>query len=191
MLSRDEIEKMIKKSGALLEGHFELTSGLHSDKYLQCALILQDPERCEALCRELADKFKATLVDVVIGPAMGGIIISYETARHLGCRSIFAERKDERMKLRRGFSIDRGEKVLVVEDVVTTGGSVKEVIFLAREKEAVVVGIGAIVDRSPEEVDFGDLQFKPLIRLDIKTFERDRCPLCKKDIELTKPGSRR
>ena len=191
MLSRDRIGKMIKESHALLEGHFELTSGLHSDKYLQCALLLQDPKRSEALCRELAYRFKDFEIDVVVGPAMGGIIVSYETARCLGCRSVFTERKDGKMVLRRGFALARNERVLIVEDVATTGGSVKEVISLVRGKEAIVIGVGAIVDRSPQGVDFDGLQFKPLVRLDIKTFERKRCPLCKKDIKLTKPGSRK
>ncbi len=191
MLSRDRIEKMIRKSRSLLEGHFELTSGLHSDKYLQCALLLQDPMRSEILCRELADRFKDSEIDVVVGPAMGGIIVSYETARCLGCRSVFTERKDEKMVLRRGFALARNERVLIVEDVVTTGGSVKEVISLVREKGAIVVGVGAIVDRLPREMNFGSLQFKPLIRLDIKTFEREECPLCKKGIKLIKPGSRK
>ena len=191
MLFKDEIEEMIRESGALLDGHFELTSGLHSDKYLQCALLLQDPKRGGVLCRELADRFKDFEVDVVVGPAMGGIIVSYETARHLGCRSIFAERENGKMALRRGFALTRDERVLVVEDVVTTGGSVKEVISAAEEKGAIVVGVGAIVDRSSGGADFDGLQFKPLIRLDIKTFEREGCPLCKKGIKLTKPGSRK
>ena len=199
MLTRNKIEEMIRKSGALLEGHFELTSGFHSAKYFQCALLLQDPKRCALLAKELANKFRtakglsggaALKVDVVIGPAMGGIVLAYETARQMGCRSIFSEWKDGRMILRRGFSITRGERVLVVEDVVTTGGSVKEVIMLAEAKGAEVIGVGAIVDRSQCEVNFGKIKFASLIRLEIQTFAARECLLCKKGIEFSKPGSR-
>ena len=191
MLARDKIEEMIKGCGALLEGHFELTSGLHSERYLQCALLLADPQRCAVLCKEMAENFKDGEIDVVIGPALGGIVVSYETARHLGCRSLFAERKDGEMKLRRGFTLAAGERVLVVEDVVTTGGSVQEVIDLIRAQGAEVVGVGVIVDRSAGEVPFGDLDFKPLIRFAIKTYEKDVCPLCQQGSKLTKPGSRK
>lgn len=185
-----KVLEIFKKSGALLQGHFILSSGLHSAQYLQCALILQEPEYAKAVCAELAEKFKADKPTVVIGPALGGVIVSFEVAKALGVRSIFSEREEGKMTLRRGFDIKPQDKVLVVEDVVTTGGSTKEVIDLVKSKGAQVIGVGAIVDRSAGKAGFG-VKFESLLKLDIETFPPDKCPLCKSGTPAVKPGSRR
>jgi len=182
--------QMFKDTDALLEGHFLLTSGKHSSKYLQCAKILQYPNLAEAICKDLAKNFEGQEIDVVIGPAIGAITLSYELARQLNCRSIFAEREDGIMKLRRGFKIEEGEKVLVVEDVITTGGSVKEVIELVKESGGEIVAVAGIVDRSGGKVDLG-YPLKTLLTLNIETYEPDNCPLCREGILLVKPGSRK
>ena len=189
-MTEKEVLGLFEKSGALLKGHFKLSSGLHSEKYLQCALVLQHPEIAERLSGALANKFSAEKIDVVIGPALGGVTLAYEVARIVGARGLFTERQDGKMVLRRGFSISKGEKVLVVEDVVTTGGSTKEVIDLARSFGADVVGVGSIIDRSSSNVDFA-VPFRPLARAEIETFEESKCPLCEKQIPVTKPGSRK
>ena len=154
-MTREEILELFTKTDVLKTGHFLLTSGLHSDKYLQCAQLLQYPEATEKAIAELANNFKDKGIETVVGPAMGGIIISYEMARQLGAKAIFTEREDGKMALRRGFAIKPGEKILVVEDVVTTGGSVKEVISLVKELGGEVVAVAALVDRSGGKVDFG------------------------------------
>ena len=132
-MTRDDALNIFKKTGALLEGHFRLTSGLHSTQYFQCAKVLQYPEHAETFCKEIADHFSSNVPDVVVSPAIGGIVVGQEVARLLGCRAIFAERENENMTLRRGFEIEPGEKVIVVEDVVTTGGSLKEVVQLVQK----------------------------------------------------------
>lgn len=174
---------------ALLSGHFRLSSGLHSEKYLQCALVLQYPGAAEKLSKELAKKFSKERIGVVIGPALGGVTLAYEVARAIGARGLFTERQDGKMVLRRGFSIENGEKILVVEDVVTTGGSTKEVIDVVKSLGGEVVGVGSIIDRSSERVDFG-VPFQALAKVKVETFEEKSCPLCKKNIPVTKPGSR-
>jgi len=189
-VTEKEILGLFEKSGALLKGHFKLSSGLHSEKYLQCALILQYPDIAERLSKALANKFSAEKIDVVIGPALGGVTLAYEAARALGVRGLFTERQNGKMVLRRGFSISRGEKVLVVEDVVTTGGSTKEVIDLVKSFGADVVGVGSIIDRSGAGIDFG-APFRSLAKVNVETFEEKDCLLCKKSIPVTKPGSRR
>ncbi|AZT90328.1 orotate phosphoribosyltransferase [Caldicellulosiruptor changbaiensis] len=182
--------QMFKDTDALLEGHFLLTSGKHSSKYLQCAKILQYPNLADAICKDLAKNFVGQEIDVVIGPAIGAIILSYELARQLNCRSIFAEREDGIMKLRRGFKIEEGEKVLVVEDVITTGGSVKEIIEIVKENGGEIVGVAGIVDRSGGKLDLG-YPLKTLLTLEIETYEPDDCPLCREGIPIVKPGSRK
>ena len=152
-MTEKEILALFEKSGAFLKGQFKLSSGLHSEGYLQCALVLQDPEAAAKLAKALAKKFSKDEIDAVIGPALGGITLAYEVARQLGARGIFAEREDGAMTLRRGFSIARGEKVLVVEDVITTGGSTKEVIELVKRSGGIVVGVGAIIARSAGGTD--------------------------------------
>ena len=190
-MTEKEVLGLFEKSGALLRGHFKLSSGLHSEKYLQCALVLQYPGIAEKLSKALADKFSAEKIDVVIGPALGGVTLAYEVARAIGSRGLFTERQDGKMVLRRGFSISKGEKVLVVEDVVTTGGSTKEVIELVKSFGANIVGVGSIIDRSSVAgIDFG-APFKPLAKVAVETFEEDKCPLCKNQTPITKPGSRR
>ncbi|WP_039766822.1 orotate phosphoribosyltransferase [Caldicellulosiruptor sp. F32] len=182
--------QMFKDTNALLEGHFLLTSGKHSSKYLQCAKILQYPNLAETICKDLAKNFAGQEIDVVIGPAIGAITLSYELARQLNCRSVFAEREDGIMKLRRGFKIEEGEKVLVVEDVITTGGSVKEIIEIVKENGGEIVGVAGIVDRSGGKVDLG-YPLKTLLTLEIETYEPDDCPLCREGIPIVKPGSRK
>lgn len=188
-LSTEEIKKIFIDSGALLEGHFRLTSGRHSDRYIQCARVLMEPNYTAALCAHLAEAFKEDAVDVVVGPAMGGIVISYEMARQLGVPSLFTERVDGKMTLRRNFIIEPGQKVLVVEDVVTTGGSVKEVIDIVRENGGIVVGVALLVDRSNGKVDLG-AKVEACLSMDVKSYEAEECPLCKAGLPIIKPGSR-
>lgn len=191
MLTEKEVLKIFRDKGALLTGHFELASGLHSAKYLQCAIVLQYPELAVLLCAELAGRFgqEPGKVDLVISAAIGGIIVGQEVARALKAKAIFCERQEGKMRLRRGFRIARGQRVLVVEDVITTGGSVVEVIDMTREAGGQVVGIGALVDRSGQEVDFG-VKKATLLTLDIPNYRPPRCPLCKRGIPLVKPGSK-
>ena len=184
------ILNLFEKTNALLKGHFKLSSGLHSEKYLQCALVLQYPKYSKYLCLELAKKFKKEKPSAVIAPAIGGVLVSYEVANALGCRSLFTERENGAMTLRRGFDIKKSERILVVEDVITTGGSTKEVIDVVKQRGGDVIGVGAIIDRSFARIDFG-VRFKCLIKLSVKTFEPANCPLCKKNIPISKPGSRR
>ena len=185
-----EVLELFNKYGALLSGHFKLSSGLHSEKYLQCALILQHPDVTEKLAKALAEKFSKEKIDVVIGPALGGITLAYEVARALKVRGIFTERQEGKMLLRRGFSVEKGEKALVVEDVITTGGSTKEVIGVVKSSGGVVAGVGSIIDRSDSVIDFG-AKFIPLAKIKVETYKEDACSLCKKNIPVTKPGSRK
>jgi orotate phosphoribosyltransferase len=181
----------LRELGAVQTGHFRLTSGLHSDRYVHCARLFERPKESAELCARLAAAFKGAgvAVDTVAGPALGGVIMAYETARAFGARNIFAERENGVMTLRRGFKTEPGERVLVVEDVVTTGGSVKEVIAALRAAGAEVAGVGAIVDRSGGNVDFG-VAFKALVSMDIKSWSETDCPLCAQGIPIIKPGSR-
>ena len=190
MLNQDEVLKIFLDSGALMEGHFLLTSGLHSNRYMQCAKVLQYPQYTEMIARHLADKFRDDNIELVIGPAMGGIIVAYEVARQLNVPALFTERLDGEMVLRRGFVMDPGQRVLVVEDVVTTGGSVKEVLDIVREVGAVPVGVGSIVDRSGGQADFDGLPFYSLLQVDIEAYEPENCPLCAQGLPWEKPGSR-
>jgi len=178
-----------RRAGALLEGHFRLTSGLHSPGYLQCALVLQHPRDAGALGAALADRVRGLGVQTVLSPALGGIVIGQEVGRALGVRAIFAERQDGRLTLRRGFSLEAGERVLVVEDVVTTGGSTQETIDVAREAGAVVVGAAAIIDRSGGQQKI-DVPFHVLAEVSLPTYDPDSCPLCREGTPVVKPGSR-
>jgi len=189
-MSEQEILDIFKKSGALLTGHFLLTSGRHSNKYFQCAKVLQYSNYTELLCKMIADKFRNTEIDTVIAPAIGGLVVGQEIARQLNKRFIFAEREDKKLTLRRGFTLDENEKVLVCEDVVTTGGSVFEVIDIIKSNKAKVVGVGFIVDRSNGKVDFSFPQISAL-KMEVVSYQPDDCPLCREDIELVKPGSRK
>ncbi len=190
MLSRQEALTIFSDSGALMEGHFLLTSGRHSNQYMQCAQVLQYPAYTEQLAKHIADKFENDGIELVVGPAMGGIIVSYEVARQLGVPGIFAERKDGQMEIRRGFTINPGQKVLVVEDVVTTGGSVREVIDAVKEAGGEVAGVAVLVDRSNGSVTFGVKQ-EAVLAMDIQSWEQAECPLCQEGkTEAYKPGSR-
>ncbi|MBI4974854.1 MAG: orotate phosphoribosyltransferase [Candidatus Omnitrophica bacterium] len=188
-MTEKEVLELFDKHGAFLKGHFRLSSGLHSEGYLQCALILQHPEIAEKLSRALAKRFEKEKIDLVIGPALGGITLAYEVARSLKLRGIFAERQDGKMVLRRGFSIVKGEKVLVVEDVITTGGSTKEVIELVKSTGGIVIGVGSIIDRSEGRIDFG-VRAEHLAGIKIDTFSEEACPLCRSNVLIVKPGSR-
>lgn len=189
-MTEKEVIGLFNKYEALLAGHFKLSSGLHSEKYLQCALVLQHPDVSEKLSKELAGKFSKDNIDVVIGPALGGVTLAYEVARALGVRGLFTERQEGKMVLRRGFSIKEGEKALVVEDVITTGGSTKEVIEVVKNFGGKVSGVGSIIDRSDTPVDFG-APFHALAKIKVETYKDGECPLCKKGIAITKPGSRK
>ncbi len=189
-MTRQEIIDIFVKTNALLYGHFLLTSGKHSDQYFQCAKVLQYPEYTEKIVGEIAAGFSNVAFDTVIAPAMGGILVGYEFARQTGKRFIFAEREENKMVLRRGFSISEGERILICEDVVTTGGSVREVIEIVKRSNAEITGIAAIVDRSGGEIDFG-YKFVAALQLEAKTYEPDACPLCVEKQPLVKPGSRK
>ena len=178
-----------RRAGALLDGHFRLTSGLHSPGYLQCALVLQHPSEAEACGAAIADRVRSLGADVVLSPALGGIVIGQEVGRALGVRAIFAERQDGALTLRRGFSLASGEKVLVVEDVVTTGGSTQETIDVARAAGARVVGAAAIIDRSGGKQRI-DVPFHALATIALPTYEAASCPLCAEGKPVVKPGSR-
>lgn len=180
---------IFQQTGALLEGHFQLTSGLHSPRYLQCALVLQYPEHAEFVGRALAAKFSDDRVDAVVAPAIGGIIVAHETARAIGARALFTEREAGVMTLRRGFRLSRGERVLVVEDVVTTGGSTRETIEAVIDADGVVIGAGSMVDRSGGAVDVG-VRRQSLLTLDVASYDPSECPLCKEGVPPIKPGSR-
>jgi len=188
-LPQEEILQIFRETKALLEGHFQLTSGLHSPHYFQCARVLQFPKYLHLLCGEIARHFEYNEVEVVISPAIGGIVVGTEVGRMLGARTVFAERKDGAMELRRGFEIQPGERVLVVEDVVTTGGSTKEVIDLATAAKGCIVGTGCIVDRSNGKVQFDTKQFA-VLQMDAETHQPADCPMCKAGGTAVKPGSR-
>jgi len=190
MLNTNEATEIFVKSGALMEGHFKLTSGRHSNRYMQCAQVLQYPEYTEKLAAHIAEKYADADIEVVIGPAMGGIIVAYETARQLKVPGIFCERENGQMALRRGFTLYPGQKVLVVEDVVTTGGSVLEVMDIVRQNGAEVAGVAVLVDRSAGKVDFG-VRKEAVLSMDIESWEAPDCPLCREGRgEAVKPGSR-
>jgi orotate phosphoribosyltransferase len=181
---------LFRRAGALLEGHFRLSSGLHSTGYLQSALVLQRPSDAARLGSAIAERVKDWKIDVVISPALGGLIIGHEVARALGVRAIFAERAGgTSLTLRRGFTLSPDERALVVEDVFTTGKSTRETIDVAREAGGNVVGAAAIIDRSGGTIDLG-VPYHTIIQLSLPTYEADACPLCKRGMPVSKPGSR-
>lgn len=188
-MTRDELLDQYRRSGALLEGHFRLTSGLHSPGYLQCALVLQHPQQAEALGRAIADRVRDLRATVVLSPALGGVVIGQEVARALGVRAIFAERQDGKLSLRRGFTLHGSDRVLVVEDVMTTGGSTRETIEVATAAGGQVVGTASIVDRSGGAIGF-DVPSTSLLDIALPTYEQDKCPLCAQGLPVVKPGSR-
>jgi len=188
-MTRDELLDLYRKSGALLDGHFRLTSGLHSPGYLQCALVLQHPHHAEMLGRAIAERTRDLRATVVLSPALGGVVIGQEVGRALGVRAIFCERQDNALTLRRGFVIAENDRVLVVEDVLTTGGSTRETMQVASAAGGQVVGAGSIVNRSGGTPDLG-VPFVTLLNVDLPTYEPDRCPLCAQGLPVIKPGSR-
>jgi orotate phosphoribosyltransferase len=188
-MNNDEILKIFRTTGALLEGHFILTSGRHSPSYFQCAKVLQYPEYLTIFASAIVDEYKLKEVDTVIAPAVGGIVIGTEVGRQLGVRTIFAEREDGRMKLRRGFEINNNENVLVVEDVITTGGSVTEVLNLVQTAGGKVVGLAVIVDRSDGKINLHDRQFS-ILRYKAVSYEEHEIPAELRSIPVKKPGSR-
>lgn len=188
-LPKEQILDIFRETKALLEGHFELTSGLHSPQYFQCARVLQYPKYLHLFAGEIAKHFEYSEVEVVVSPALGGIVVGTEVGRLLSARTLFAERKNGTMEIRRGFEIHSGERVLVVEDVVTTGGSVFEVVDLVKKAEGTLGGVGYIVDRSNGKLTFDAKHFS-VLQLDVVAYQPAECPLCKQNIPLTKPGSR-
>ena len=188
-VTTDSVLDRFRQVGALLEGHFRLTSGLHSPGYLQCALVLQHPAQAEACGREIGDRVRALGAQVVLSPALGGIVIGQEVGRALGVRAVFAERQDGVLMLRRGFSFSPGEKVLVVEDVVTTGKSTRETIDVARAAGATVVGAASIIDRSGGHQNL-DVPYHALATIALPTYQPEACPLCAAGQPVVKPGSR-
>jgi len=192
-MTTEEVLKIFEENQALLTGHFLLTSGLHSSRYLQCALVLQHPSVAETLCAALAAKAKADAsvgaIDLVIAPALGGVIVAHEVARALGVRALFTERQEKLMTLRRGFAIQPGERCLVVEDVVTTGGSTREVMEVVAWYGGASVSAGSLIDRSGGAVDLG-VPRHALAVLEVPTYKPEECPMCKEGSVATKPGSR-
>jgi orotate phosphoribosyltransferase len=189
-MTRDDLLNLFRRAGGLLEGHFRLTSGLHSSGYLQCALVLQHPQHAEALGRAIAERTRDLRPSVVLSPALGGVVIGHEVARALGARALFAERQDGSLTLRRGFVIGETDRVLVVEDVWTTGGSTRETIQVAKAAGGQVVGAAAIVDRGGSGRPQLDIPFAALLEINLPTYEPSACPLCGQGLPVVKPGSR-
>lgn len=185
-----DVEKILKDCGAFSQGHFLLSSGKHSDGYVQCAKVLMYPDKAAEILKLAVDKLGDLDVDLVVGPAMGGVIVSYEIARQLGKPSMFTERENDKMTLRRGFTIEEGTKVLITEDVVTTGKSSLEAIEALRPYGVEIVGIACLANRSGEE-EIEGYKLYPAIDLNIKTYDHDSCPLCDQGLDLVKPGSRK
>ena len=188
-MTNEEVIDIFRKTGALLEGHFILTSGFHSPHYFQCAKVLQYPEYNQLFSKAIADHFRSKKPDLVISPAVGGIVLATEIGRQLNARTVFSERENGVMTLRRGFEINKGENVLVCEDVVTTGGSVFEVTELVKRSGANLAGVGFIIDRSNGNVDFGTDQFS-LAKMEVIKFPEDNIPEWLIKIPVSKPGSR-
>jgi orotate phosphoribosyltransferase len=189
-MKRDEILKLLEQVGAIRQGHFELSSGRHSGTYIQCALVLAHPQHAEQLGHALADVFKDHSIACVVSPALGGIIVGYEVARALGVRSLFVERdRSGQMALRRGFELKPGERVLVIEDVWTTGGSTREAIGVVEQEGGLAVAAGALIDRSGGRLEL-NIPASALLEMDVPSYEPDDCPLCRAGGIPTRPGSR-
>ena len=188
-MTENEVYDLLVKTGAIMHGHFLLSSSLHSPHYVEKFNVLQHPAYTARLCRAIAQHFKDAQIETVVGPATGGIILAHETAMSLGTRAIFTERVDGKMTFRRGFGLHEGERVLIVEDVVTTGGSVREVIDVVKQFGGVPVAVSMLVDRSGGKVNFGDVPSFALLHMDVETYKPEDCPLCKEGVPLTKRGS--
>jgi orotate phosphoribosyltransferase len=187
-MTEDQVKELFLKTNAIMEGHFLLTSGLHSPMYVEKFNVLQHPKYTEQLCQALAEKFADQNIETVVGPVTGGILLAHEVGKALGTRAIFTERENGKMAFRRGFKLAPGERVLIVEDIVTTGGSVKEVIDVVLESGAIPVGVGLLVDRSGGKIDFGTVPYQALLHLDVTTYAPETCPLCQNNVPMTKRG---
>lgn len=187
-LTEKEVEDLLIETSAIMEGHFLLTSGLHSPRYVEKFNVLQKPVYTEKLCKAMAEKFKDANIETVVGPVTGGILLAHETGKALGTRAIFTERENGKMTFRRGFSLHEGERVLIVEDIVTTGGSIREVIDVVKEHGGIPVAVSMLVDRSGGKATFGDVPCTALLHMDVQTYAPDECPLCKQGIPMTKRG---
>ncbi len=191
MITKERMREILEELGVISYGHFLFSSGRHGDTYLQCAKLLKHPRYTTEIIEPIAEQFKDDKIDIVIGPAIGGIIIAYEFARQLGVQNFFAERENNAMTLRRGFQIPKGARVLVVEDVITTGGSVKEVIDIVKDQGGELVGVAVLVDRTGGKIDFGT-KFVSGISEELVSYSAEECPICKeKDLPLVKPGSKK
>ena len=187
-MTENQVKELFLKTNAIMEGHFLLTSGLHSPMYVEKFNVLQHPKYTEQLCQALAEKFADQNIETVVGPVTGGILLAHEVGKALGTRAIFTERENGKMAFRRGFKLAPGERVLIVEDIVTTGGSVKEVIDVVLESGAIPVGVGLLVDRSGGKIDFGTVPYQALLHLDVTTYAPETCPLCQNNVPMTKRG---
>ena len=187
-MSEQEVEDLLIETSAIMEGHFLLTSGLHSPRYVEKFNVLQKPVYTEKLCRAMAEKFKDANIETVVGPVTGGILLAHETGKALGTRAIFTERENGKMTFRRGFTLHEGERVLIVEDIVTTGGSIREVIDVVKEHGGIPVAVSMLVDRSGGKATFGDVPSTALLHMDVQTYKPEECPLCKAGIPMTKRG---
>ncbi|MBP8599391.1 MAG: orotate phosphoribosyltransferase [Selenomonas sp.] len=188
-MTEQEVKELLTKTNAIMNGHFLLTSGLHSPHYVEKFNVLQHPQYTQQLCEAMAEKFKDAGIETVVGPVTGGILLAHETGKALGTRAIFTERVDGKMTFRRGFSLHEGERVLIVEDIVTTGGSIKEVIDVVKEHGGIPVAVSMLVDRSGGKVNFGDVPCTALLHMDVETWAPAECPLCRDGVPMTKRGS--
>lgn len=188
-MTEAEVKELLVESHAIMDGHFVLTSGLHSPHYVEKFNVLQKPEYTEKLCKAMAEKFKDANIETVVGPMTGGILLAHETGKALGTRAIFTERVDGKMTFRRGFSLHEGERCLIVEDIVTTGGSIKEVIEVVKAHGGIPVAVSMLVDRSGGKANFGDVPCEALLHMNVETYTPEECPLCKQGIPMTKRGS--
>ena len=187
-MTEKEVEDLLIETSAIMEGHFLLTSGLHSPRYVEKFNVLQKPVYTEKLCRAMAEKFKDANIETVVGPVTGGILLAHETGKALGTRAIFTERENGKMTFRRGFTLHEGERVLIVEDIVTTGGSIREVIDVVKEHGGIPVAVSMLVDRSGGKATFGDVPSTALLHMNVQTYKPEECPLCKAGIPMTKRG---
>lgn len=188
-MTQEEVKELLIKTNAIMDGHFLLTSGLHSPHYVEKFNVLQHPEYTEKLCKAMAEHFKDARIETVVGPVTGGILLAHETGKALGTRAIFTERVDGKMTFRRGFTLHEGERCLIVEDIVTTGGSIQEVIDVVRGHGGIPVAVSMLVDRSAGKAQFEGVEKYALLTMDVETYKPEDCPLCKQGIPMTKRGS--
>ena len=189
-MTNEELMQILTETGAYQSGHFKLSSGLHSGNYIQCSQLLKFPRIAEKVCAEIGELFKDENIEMVVGPAIGGILVAYEVGRALNVPAIFAERENGVMTLRRGFHVEPGTRCVVTEDVLTTGGSAQEVVELLQSKGAEVVAATSIIDRTPGNTIKLKVPFKSLIQLNFPTHNPEECPMCKEGMPIQKPGSR-